>query len=248
MSEDKVTVYWAPANYMPSQISMSMLYRKPENVYTNLHKEKIPGSLMSQCPATRNTLDNVFVVKSAVDDEFVIPDYHYENEPEHAKSPQMDVDSIVGMYHERPTSFPNHIDVIYNLSWLFFAEEPLMARFTAPWFPTFSPLEGGRLAPGEFDIGKWYRSWNLDYHIPMDTRKFSIKEGDPLFFVEFMTDKKIEFKRYLLNERLVALTKEATNSPNVYGRNKTLDYRYEHAEQALMPEMVLSEIKRNLAE
>lgn len=233
---------------MPSTESMAMLYRKPENVYTNLHREKIPGSLMSQCPAARNTLDNVFVFRSAIDDEFEIPDYYFENEPDPAKSPRMNVKSIAGMYHERPSSFPDQIDVIYNLSWLFFSSEPVVARFTAPYFPAVSPMEGARMSPGEFNIGKWYRSWNLDYHIPKTTRKFSVKEDDPLFFLEIMTDKKVVFKRYMFNENLLALTKETSNSPNIYGRNKTLDYRYQHSEQSMMPEMVLSEIRKNVVE
>jgi hypothetical protein len=245
---DTLTVYWAPANYMPSQQSMAMLYRKPEKVFTNLHQEKIPGSLMSQCPAVKDTLDNVFVFKSAIDDEFDIPDHCFEREPSIDENPRLNVDSIAGMYHERPTSFPDQIDVIYNLGWLFFASEPVVARFTAPYFPTHTPMEGARLSPGEFNIGKWYRSWNLDYHIPKTTRKFSIKEDDPLFFLEIMTNKKVVFKRYTFNESLLALTREATNSPNMYGRHKTLDYRYDMAAKSLMPEMVLAEIRKNLVE
>ena len=245
---DTITIYWAPANYLPNQQSLAMLYRKPENVFTNLHREKIPGSLMSQCPAVKDKLDNVFVFKSAIDDEFDIPDHCFEREPRPDENPRLQVDSIAGMYHERPSSFPGHIDVIYNLGWLFFASEPVIARMTAPYFPVATPLENGRLSPGQFDIGRWYRSFNLDYHIPMTTRKFSVKEDDPLFFMEIMTDKKVEFKRYVFNETLLALTREVSNSPNLYGRHKTLDQRYQSAAMSEIPEFVLSEIRKNLIE
>lgn len=243
---DKITIYWAPANYLPSQQSLAMLYSKPENVFTNLHREKIPGSLMAQCPAVKEELHNVFVFKATMDDEFDIPDHCYEREPTPDENPRIQVDSIAGMYHERPSSFPDHIDVIYNMSWLFFASEPVIARMTAPYFPAVSPLEGGRLAPGQFDIGRWYRSWNLDYHIPKTTRRFSVKENDPLFFMEVMTDKKVEFKRYMFNENLLALTREVSNTPNVYGRHKTLEERYERAARSQISEMVMTEIKKNL--
>jgi hypothetical protein len=246
--KDTITIYWSPASFITGQISWNMVYSKPNAVLTDLHRSKVPGSLMTQCPAAKETLANVFSFNSAVDDEFDIPEeiFNYEPTGESIEDIRMNVDSVVGMFHERPTSIKEYTDVIYNLGWLFFADEPVKARMTAPWFPVHTPMEGAYLAPGEFDIGRWYRSYNLDYHIPKKPNKFSIKAGDPLFFMEVMTDKKVVFKRYLLDEKLISITKEATASPLRYGRHKTLEERYQQADDTSHKEMVLSLIKKNL--
>jgi hypothetical protein len=234
--------------FLPDEYSQSMLYMQPESLQTNFQREKIPGSPMPQCPATRNIFDNVFVVKSAIDDEFSLPNLPFDYEQQSLEIGKMQTQSRVGMTHHRPTSIPNHINAMYDLGWILFASEPVKARFTAPWFPASSPIHNARLSPGEFDIGRWYRPFNLDFHIPFESRMFSVKKGDPLFYVELMTDKKVEFKRYMLSDRLAALMQETARSPQLYGQHKKLEERYSQFESTLMPEMVLAEIKKNLIE
>jgi hypothetical protein len=248
--KDTITIYWSPANFLTGQVGYNMMYNKPRAVLADLHKSKVPGSLMTQCPATKDTLRNTFSFNSAIDDEFEIPEetFLYEPSGDDGEDIRMNVSSQVGMYHERPTSMKDYTDVIYNMSWLFFADEPVIAKMTAPWFPTHSPMEGAYLAPGEFDIGRWYRSFNLDYHIPKTTKKFSIKSGDPLFFMEILTDKKVVFKRYILDEKLISITREVSASPARHGRYKDLEERYQIADDTGIREMVLSLIKKNLVD
>lgn len=247
---DTITIYWSPASFLTSNSSWQLMYSKPTPVLTELHRNKIPGSLMTQCPATKSLMTNLFSFSSAIDDEFEIPEKHFLREPDGSNRDEihMEVNSVAGMYHERPSSIEGHIDVIYGMSWLFFADEPVVARMTAPYFPTFTPMEGALLAPGEFDIGRWYRSFNLDYHIPKTTRKFSVKRGDPLFFMEVFTDKKVVFKRYVMDTDLMNITREMVDAPVRYGRHKSLEYRYESADNVGMREIVLSKIKKNLVD
>lgn len=244
---DEITIYWSPASFVTNRISQNMLYAKPESVLSDVHKYKTQDALIQQCPAHKAIMSNVFAFKSTVDDEFDLPPHIYDYKPT-KENPivRMDVESRVGMYHERPTSFEGYIDTIYGLSWLMFADEPVTARFTAPYYPAVAPVPGAILAPGEFNIGKWFRSFNMDYHIPVGSEKFSIRAGMPLFFLEVFTDKKIVFKRFMLNDTLMQLTSEMSGSPQNYGRHQSLDQRYSHAALAEMPSIILSEIRKNL--
>lgn len=248
--KDTITIYWSPASFLTSHSSWQIMYSKPKPVLTELHRNKVPGAYMTQCPATKSLMTNLFSFHAAVDDEFDIPEKHFHVEPtlETRDDIIMDVQSVAGMYHERPTSLEGYIDVIYGMSWLFFADEPVVARMTAPYFPVHTPMEGALLAPGEFDIGRWYRSFNLDYHIPKTTRHFSLKKGDPLFFMEVMTDKKVVFKRYMMDQELMNITREMVDAPKRYGAHKSLEFRYDSAEAAMIPEIVLDRIRKNVIE
>jgi hypothetical protein len=134
------------------------------------------------------------------------------------------------------------------MSWNFFASEPVTARFSAPFFPSAEPVKNSYLSIGEFDIGKWYRTFMLEYHVPITSTYFSIKQDQPLFFIEFFTNKKIKFKRYTMSSELANLALEAGQSPTRYGQRKSLFERYKMAHGAGVPKMVLREIQKNLVD
>jgi hypothetical protein len=71
---------------------------------------------------------------------------------------------------------------------------------------------------------------------------------DPLFYVEFKTDKKIEFKRFNRTSKIDEIMIEAVQSPAKYGFRKTLFQRYELAKRANIRNLILSEIKNNLVD
>jgi hypothetical protein len=111
-----------------------------------------------------------------------------------------------------------------------------------------SPVPGALFSGGEFDIGRWFRPFNADWHIPIEDGRFVIKKGDPLFYVELLTDKKVEFKRFTMTRKIMNILIECVESPMRYGRNLSLDTRYDMAEASGLPARVLREIQTNLIE
>jgi hypothetical protein len=247
--KDTITIYWAPAPFMPDNDSWAMLYRDPEPVFDKLKFNNAYRGKMIACPATKDTLRNVYSFNSAIDDEFKLPTElmrsiaHTDEDNEILPS-----DSKLYIQKMRKSSIKNHANIHYNMSWNFFASEPVVARFTAPFFPTISPVKNSYLSTGQFDIGRWYRTFMLEYHIPVDAVDFSIKENDPLLFIEFLTDKKIEFKRYFMTPKLSNLAVEAANASRRYSKRKTLFERYKMAHGSKIPNIVLAEIRKNLIE
>ena len=243
---DTITVYWGPAERLPYQSRNNMLHRKPESLLSFIHGERTPDAQQVRCPAIKDRLDNVFVMKSAINDSFdfnldeavAIKDSHAEH--------LYDVDSPFRVIKSRVSNLKDYYPATYMLSWYFFASEPLMAKFTAPYYPSFSPIKGALLATGEYDIGRWFRPVALDYHIPIDQSHFELHENDPVMFVEFMTDKKVVFKRFEPEDILHSLAIEFASTPTTVGPNLSLEERYDHAKESEMTKVVLANIKKNL--
>jgi hypothetical protein len=73
-------------------------------------------------------------------------------------------------------------------------------------------------------------------------------EGDPLFYVEFMTNKKIVFKRYINSTVLKNIEEEISTAPNTYSSFKPLKERYLTAKRTKVMEQVRFLINKNLVE
>lgn len=246
MSNDTITIYWAPAQFTTFDQSWDYLYTQPESVFTQMVRNSPSNGTMTTCPAVKSSFKNTFVFRSNIDDEFDIPEGLTERVSTQDDKINISEASKLSLYNVRKTSYEGYANLCYNMSWALFAEESVEAKFTAPYYPASSPMEGALMSGGQFDIGKWFRPFNLDWHVPFKTKSFSLKEGQPIFFLEILTDKKVEFKRYAMSPRLFSLAKEMSNSSRNYGKFKTLAQRYEGAKRAQISEIVLAEIKRNL--
>jgi hypothetical protein len=145
----------------------------------------------------------------------------------------------------RVPQLKGHIDIQYNLTWIMFASEPLLARFTAPYLPCVSPAPGVLLSAGEFDIGQWFRPYNLDYHVPLDVSSLTFKEDEPLFYMEAMTDRPIVLKRFNMTTPLRRMADECVRVSSMYGANKPLKYRYQQFMKSSTNKKVLKEIEKN---
>jgi hypothetical protein len=240
---DTITIYWAPASFTAKQDAWNLIYRKPESLMSFIHGEKTPGSFMSQCPAMKDTLKNVFVFKSAMDDHFDINPQDLVNLKQDDSMEFIHTNSIVGLRKYRPNQLKGYVNIMYNMGWFFFADQPVVAKMTAPYYPAFTPIKDALFAAGEFNIGKWFRGFDMDFHVPPETNRFDINVDDPLFFMHLDTDKKVVFKRFLLTEELVQMGLEFSTAPAKYGRHKTLEERYEIADDVEYPAMVLKLVK-----
>lgn len=243
-----ITIYWTPGSFTDSEPTKNYLYTKPYSVLSGLHKSKSDTAFLHACPAHKDIMTNVFRFDAAIDDNFDLPIKNLENLSSYeGKNYDLVTESKVGIYRPRKSSLDNYENVSYDMSWVIFASEPVEARMTAPYMPATNPVPGGMLAAGQYDIGKWYRPLNLDYHIPLVEAQFSVKAGDPLFFLEILTDRKVEFKRYNFTDKLKAMSYESAAVPGSYGRNKKMSEHYDLADRTSVPELVLSEIRKNLA-
>lgn len=252
INKDYVTIYWSPAMYLPEEESWSHFYTSPENILIGLNKLRNKDLLSNKqkgifnCPAYVDTMKNVYVVKTNSPFTVDLPMHIYDDE-HHQYPISLGLDPL-NVSIMRDSSFSGYLNINLHMGWLFFADEPIEVKFTAPYFPTETPSDGAMFSPGKYNLGLWYRDFNLDYHIPFGTKSLEFKEQQPLFYLEIETTKKIIFKRYLLNKELRNIANECVNSPRRYGTNYPLTKKYNFFKRSMLPEQVLKLIKDNLVE
>jgi hypothetical protein len=248
---DTLTIYWAPASYISDNESWATLYREPVPILSSLRpfKSNAKNNLFA-CPAIKDGLQNVFSLNSAINDAHTLPKDYLQstNDLELNEGELIKTDGNIFLTKPRKSSLKGYSNLVYNMKWVFFAEESVIAKFSAPYFPSFTPAKGSILSSGKFDIGRWPRFFNLDYHIPLETETFIIKENDPFFYIEIETFKTIIFKQCNMSQRLIHLCLESSFSPNRYGKFKSLKERYEMATKANIKQQVITEMKKNLIE
>jgi hypothetical protein len=247
MSNKEIIVYWSPFPFTKETSQWNMLYREPESVLSDLrlNRKKTDSINFWSCPVFIDTVKKTYQIKSNFDMDYVLP--INEIIEEQKKSERFDINTgIVSFQSVRKPSLENYINLSLNISWIMFAEESVEVKLTAPYFPPVTPGEGIMLAPGKFDIGSWYRPLNIDYHIPTTTTELKFKKDDSLLYLEFLTDKKIVFKRYNFTNHLRELSDECLNFHNRFGKNIPLLDKYSVFKQSRMKDLILKEIKNNL--
>lgn len=260
-TKEPLIVYWSPATYESNQESWSFLYIEPVPLFsqvTQMRDPKTGSDNIYACPAFKASTNNVFVLKNAVENTVVFPKGFLKDANDTiASSANYSTNSIsfgnnleskVFLNVLRKPSVKDYVNVLYNMSWLFIAEESVVAKITPPYYPYSSPANGAMLSIGEFDIGQWFRPFLLDYHIPMSTDKMTFLEGDDLCYIHFTTDRPIIFKRFMNTSTISKLQKECSEAGRRYGTFKPLSQRYAMAKKSKIKEQFISEIKKNLVE
>ena len=246
-AKDTITIFWTPGRFVIEDESWNMLYKEPQSLLQNFFKESKDTAKVRRCPAARDSLKNVFSFNSSHSENIIFPEGYLENLD---SSPEenifLDLEGTLGLNKERHSNYENHVNLSYNMSWFFFSSEPVEAKMTSPYFPPQSPTPGSRLFSGVFDIGSWYRPFNLEYLVPIDAESFIIEPEDALFYLEVKTDKKIVFQRYHNTQRLQSIAREAFLGNGIFGKNQTLQSRYNRFTGSKVRNMVLDEISKNL--
>jgi hypothetical protein len=241
-----INVYWAPCWTDVSQNNWNMLYPDPEQLYKNLSKKRSkdtsPLDNLLQCPAVSSKFKNTYIFKSAVDTDISI-----NNNEVTSIFPDPLQRVGLGAKIQRTPSFENNLLVVVMLSWIFFTdEESLEATFTPPYFHKTGIQEYGAVIPGTFNIGKWFRPYVYEINLWENVNQLKIKEYDPLFYAEFLTDRPINMQRFEMNEKLFALSNASSTSSVSMGALKSLSKRYEHFAQSRNKEIVINQIQQQI--
>ncbi len=139
---------------------------------------------------------------------------------------------------------------IFNLlkASLFFSEQPLRMKVTAPYFHDVKYQKYGTFVGGVFDIGRWYRPVHAEIITWEQSGTVKFRGGDPMFYAEFLTEEKVTLVRHKRTELLEYLSSALVNSPFQTPKNfqGTLDSRYEAFDRSDYRAAILEEIQANL--
>lgn len=248
MAKDTINVYWSSYSNMfnfsePKPVIDIMLKNRRDT--KEAHGD---GKNILSCPASNDFFKNLFSINSVFPEKVVWPEGYLKKSSEFRENKHGDVflkkhSNFFDFKLVRPSSMDGYIDIEYLTSAIFFADQPLMARFMAPNYPPTTPSPGALLTSGQFDIGQWFRPYNLNYFIPIDNTTFEIKDGDPLFYLQLLTDKKINFHKFKMTEEI-----NKVKSETVIWSDKTMSLpeRYDFFNKGKNKDRLLEEINKNL--
>jgi hypothetical protein len=101
------------------------------------------------------------------------------------------------------------------------------------------------LIPGKFNIGQWFRPLNASYFIKNKDVDFVLKKDDPLYYLSFDTEDKIDFKEFYYTDALAEIV-NSTVGLKRYRKNIPLMSLYKIFKEQKLDKIVLKEIKKGL--
>jgi len=240
--EDKepLVVYWAPA-IASSDGKWDLLYPEPTNLYLDLMSEKNPNRGLTSyllCPVASKKFKNTFVITQPHDSSYF---YDFTDSDNPIVSPTSKMS--IGCEVKRPATIKSGPTLEFYLRYIFFSEESLNARFTPPMFHPAKHTNYGTAVPGTMDVGSWFRPYPLEMQLWGQSGEIKFEEDEPLFYVEFDTDREIVLKRFNFTEDLHNYAKHCVT---FYSQEYSLLKRYNQFKRTKMNELILKEIKNNV--
>jgi hypothetical protein len=243
-SKDPIIVYWSPFMKMDGRKrDWSFLYPEPQTLFIDTVKNKRKESGKDSyfaCPAVASKIKKILVFNSPMRSSH---EFNFENDNEYLE-PTDEV--FLYLDKTRPASSDNGPTLIYSLSYIFFAEEPLDIYFTPPMFHEPKYMKYGSIIPGEFDVGQWFRPYNFEVQTWKNKGEIHLEEDEPIFYAEFKTDRPIILKKFNCNDVLSSYAEANATSSFVFGRGEGLIKKYKRFKDVGFREKILTEIKKNL--
>lgn len=248
MKKDTITVYWAPHS-TPTEDGIgnwNMLYEDPQTLFkywTQFSIKDEPEASMIQCPAFKNLAKNTYVFNSPIDTSY---SFSAPSRLGHQIELTPQTKEYIAAFIPRNQTMSVGPNMEISLRLHMFAEEPLEVMLTGPYLHKTEYTKSGALTSGQFDIGQWFRPINCEIQLFGQEGTIDFKKDEPLFYVKFLTDKKIELKRFELTPELDTYAKKCIGAKSVFGLRKPLSFYYDKFMKTRTKDIVLKKIKENL--
>lgn len=196
-----VIVYWAYFAIPERNTFASLMSNPPVPVLKTLPKlgyKDAPGRNYISCKALSNLYKNTFLVTSPIDANIYI-------------NHQDDMCFAVGensiFFNPKTKAFEDMSRVDLDFSYIFFAEESLEMVQTPTFLHKTNFSENAYVASGSFDISKWFRPIEPAFIFWKDRSELVLKKDDPLFYVDFRTNKKVILKRFNITAEILEIVR-----------------------------------------
>jgi hypothetical protein len=238
--KNKSTVYWAPV-FFDEKTDWNMFYYDLESLH-DYYKDDISKESKTNnffyCPAFKNVAKNTFLIKNPIDSHYV-----FEDGVAKVKSK-----NFTDIRAEHAPSLKDNQLVRYGLQYIFFSEDPIIAKLTSPFFNQSPHMQYGSLVPGQIRIDKWFRVLNLEINLWQNSTELKIDKEEILAYISFESNEvDIQLKRFTMNDQLMKYA-ASCGSSSQWESFVPLAERYKRFVATRTNKMILSEIKKNLVD
>jgi len=247
MKKNPIVVYWSTIDNSRTNptLDLSYLYHEPTNLFADIKSrrvESLPKNSYFACPAVSNKFKKTLVFKNSVSCEYI---YSFEDE---TRIIAPTTEGFIPVYEFRDDAIIDGPTIEFAMGNIFFAEESLDINFTPPYFHKPQYMKEASIMPGGFDVGQWFRPYNLELQFWQKSGTFSFQEDEPLFYAEFLTNRPVILKKFVMNEPLIKYMNSTVASTELFGKGQTLLSRYTKFKNVGLRDKILLEIKKNLVE
>jgi hypothetical protein len=227
-----INVYWACLE------EEWMRAEKPFPVYAGIQNRlNISETNIAQCPAFKESMKNLFALRSLYDYRFVVD-----------KESNLVTSDMYNEYFLKEHVYVRSLkenSFSFSQYYSFFTEEKslLITANIFPYLEDNSITKKCIIFPGSFDIGKYFRNIEFGFKIKDEYNAFDINRGDIYQYVKFHTDEKINFIQYRHTKELSDLMKETISFRNFKLKYSSLEEFYSFFK---IKRMVIKEIKKNI--
>lgn len=234
--EKTLTVYWSNFSLPDRLQRTNLIVEPPIRLMQSFHKEvsqdpNKENASYKMCFGAKNLHKNTFVIKSPFDVNAKI------------------IDSVIyepfNLLNLRSSTYENAYSLEYDFQWIFFAEESVEIVQTPPYMHKTEASKYGIPASGSFDISKWFRQINATYNLYSNVNEFKIIKNEPIFYIDFRTDKKVILKQFDITLDLYQLAIDSANLKKFFPL-ESLDVLYNRFTRSNRNKKVIKEIKKTL--
>lgn len=235
-----VNVYWSNVPDGGS-LDWSILFEEPVSLMHELSLNKNrnnPDDNLLRCPAVTDLGKNLFIIKSPINSSasFIIKDGNVSSEME-----GKDNKWVVN----RPPSLNNNLLASFSHPIVFFSEEDLDMMVSDPYFSNAQHKSWGSMVPGIYNCGSWFRPVHMEFNVWPGAKEVSLKEGEPIAYVKFFTEKNVVLKRFSMNKELESLA-NSCSSAGWWESKVPLSKRYSRFKNSQRDKFAIKNIKENL--
>ena len=195
---NEIVIYWASIPVTTPGIFLN--YMSPEPVIKELKKLGSKFIIIPEknnflkCPSIINNIKNTFSFSSPID-------LKIEWVNKRISTPERNQEFFDSFINARNPDEGFLSSSLFHT--VFFTEEPsLIAKQKTAIYSKNDFTRKTGIFEGHFDIGQWFRPLDLAFFFK-EEGIVDIKVEDVIFYIEFITDKKIVFKRFIYNDKLV---------------------------------------------
>ena len=176
--------------------AVNTMYFEPEPLLNELVKERDKNTGVFRCPSYLDYYKNVYVIRSPFDINIKV---NVEN-PLGEDSKYITIDNYGQEFFDkyfviRDAGKNNKTLLSFVIQYMFYSDEPVEMECLHPVEHKNSFTANTSVVQGVFDISKWIRPVECAFTIHDDSEGIKIKRGDPLYYVRFVTNKKVKLDK-----------------------------------------------------
>lgn len=236
-TEEPIVVYWGAMTAPDRQTRVNLMWDPPVRL-----SEILPGAQSKEgsyraCTAARQMVTQTYAFLHPVTSTTTVSgDFD---------DPQ--IESTFNAWTPRPAPFKNQYGIDYDFTWLFFSEESVVMKQTPPYLHNSSERSSATLAAGAYDISKWFRPLNASYIFWEGQTSLTVTAGEPVFYIDFQTDRKVILKHFEVTPEIHQLASETAFHKQLFPK-ESFDVLYSRFTKSHRDKRVIKLIKDNLLE